>query len=375
MASPRDKFAAEFFEFDFFQAVRLLERLAPKRMPIGLDGPPAEEVARFRAHLSMAFPPSQIVALDSPEDERPNPLLTVTFLGLYGPSGVLPMHYTQLLLDIQRDVRGPERRSLRDWLDLFNHRFISLFYRAWEKYRFHLKYERGEAFRKEPDSFTLGLRSLMGLGTPELTGRLRVRSAEFEASGVDWSSEERAIPALALIDDLALLHYAGFFLQRPRNSTNLRSLLADYFRLPVEVEQFQGQWLAIPESGQSRLGEFGSLGDNAVAGSRVWDVQSRFRIRLGPLPYSQFEDLLPDPAPVAERKSFFLVAQLTRLFAGSEFDFDIQLVLAAAEVPAAQLIDGEGAGPRLGWTVWLISGPPQMDADEAVFDAGWVTSL
>ena len=67
--------------------------------------------------------------------------------------------------------------------------------------------------------------------------------------------------------------------------------------------------------------------------------------------------------------------QLARVFAGSEFDFDIQLVLAAAEVPAAQLTQGEGAGPRLGWTVWLISGPPATDADEAVFDAEWVTSL
>ncbi len=81
MASPKDKFAKEFFEFDFFQAVRLLEKLAPKRVPIGLDGPPADEVARFRAHLSMSFPPSQIVALDPPGEERPNPLLTVTFLG------------------------------------------------------------------------------------------------------------------------------------------------------------------------------------------------------------------------------------------------------------------------------------------------------
>ncbi|MFZ0061231.1 MAG: type VI secretion system baseplate subunit TssG, partial [Pyrinomonadaceae bacterium] len=154
-----------------------------------------------------------------------------------------------------------------------------------------------------------------------------------------------------------------------------RSLLADYFRLTVEVEQFRGQWLQIPESGQSRLGEFGSLGVNAVAGERVWDVQSRFRVRLGPLRYVQFEDLLPDPAPIPQRKSFFLVAQLARLFAGSEFDFDIQLVLAADEVPAAQLVEGTGAGPRLGWTVWLISAPPQADADEAVFEAEWVTSL
>src|SRR4029079_9295087 len=158
MPSLKDKLVTEFFEFDFFQAVRVVERLSPKRAPIGLDAAPADEVARFRAHLSMAFPPSQIVALEPPGDERPNPLLTVTFLGLYGPSGVLPTHYTQLLMDIQRDVRGPERRSLRDWLDLFNHRYISLFYRAWEKYRFHLQYERGEAVRKEPDTVPIGLR-------------------------------------------------------------------------------------------------------------------------------------------------------------------------------------------------------------------------
>src|SRR5439155_8639769 len=103
MPSPKDKLAVEFFEFDFFQAVRVLEKLAPKRVPVGLDGPPADEVARFRAHLSMAFPPSQIVALDPPGEDRPNPLLTVTFLGLYGPSGVLPTHYTQLLMDTHRD--------------------------------------------------------------------------------------------------------------------------------------------------------------------------------------------------------------------------------------------------------------------------------
>ena len=375
MTSPKEKIAAEFFEFDFFQAVRVLERLAPKRAPVGLDGSPSEEVARFRAHLSMSFPPSQVVALEPTGEERPNPLLTVTFFGLYGPSGVLPTHYTQLLLDIQRDVRGPERRSLRDWLDLFNHRFISLFYRAWEKYRFHVQYERGEAFRREPDTFTLGIRSLMGFGTSGLVNRLQLYGARPDSTGVEWDVRDRGIPALARIDDLALLHYAGFFLQRPRNATNLRALLADYFRLPIQVEQFRGQWLQIPETGQTRLGEFGTLGVDAVAGQRVWDVQSRFRVRVGPLQYRQFEELLPDTALIAERKTFFLVAQLARLFAGSEFDFDIQLVVSADEVPAAQLFEREGAGPRLGWTVWLLTSPPHADAEDAVFDAEWVTRL
>jgi type VI secretion system protein ImpH len=288
---------------------------------------------------------------------------------------VLPTHYTQLLLDIQRDVRGPERRSLRDWMDLFNHRFISLFYRAWEKYRFHVQYERGEAFRQEPDAFTLGLRSLMGFGTPGLVNRLRVHDTLPDANGLEWSTHDGGVPALARIDDLALLHYAGFFLQRPRNAANLRALLAGYFQLPFQVEQFRGQWLQIPESGQTRLGESGTLGVDAVAGERVWDLQSRFLLRVGPLRFRQFEDLLPDTSPIADRKTFFLIAQLARLFAGSEFDFDIQLVLAAGEIPTAQLIEREGAGPRLGWTVWLITSPPHADAEEAVFEAQWVTRL
>jgi type VI secretion system protein ImpH len=85
--------------------------------------------------------------------------------------------------------------------------------------------------------------------------------------------------------------------------------------------------------------------------------------------------LLPDPAPVSERKTFFLVAQLARLFVGPELDFDIQLILAAAEVPEAELADGEGAGPRLGWNVWLISETPSTSADDAVFEADWITAL
>lgn len=391
MPSLRDKLATKFFEFDFFQAVRVLERIDPARVPVGLDGPPAQEIARFRAHLSLSFPPSQIIALDTPNDERTSPLLSVTFMGLYGPSGVLPTHYTQLLLDLVRDVRGPERRSLRDWLDLFDHRFISLFYRAWEKYRFHVAYDRGDAFRATPDSFTLAIRSLMGLGTSGHQNRLVIHRAGVAVHANEWDSPSKPAPAsktrsnqpglrasqsdLGRIDDVALLYYAGFFVQRPRNAINLRTLLADYFQLPVSVEQFQGCWLNIPEDGQTRMGLIGSLGVNAVAGERAWNVQSRFRLRIGPLSFAQFEDLLPDTAATPERKTFFLVSQLARLFVGPEFDFDIQLILSGPEVPETKLVGDNDRGSQLGWTSWLISEQPSEAVDDAVFEAEWVTRL
>ncbi len=150
-AWPAHSVAARLFRepygFDFFQAVRLLERLRPGAASVGRAGPPAAEAVRFRAHQSLAFPPSSIRSLVRGGAETV-PEMTVTFMGLTGPNGVLPRHYTELLMRLESDLRGSEKYALRDVLDVFNHRFISLFFRAWEKYRFDVAYGR----RRRPDA-------------------------------------------------------------------------------------------------------------------------------------------------------------------------------------------------------------------------------
>src|SRR5262249_46995051 len=108
------------------------------------------------------------------------------------------------------------------------------------------------------------------------------------------------------------------------------------------------------------------VGVGGVAGERVWDVQSKIRIRLGPLDYGRFTEYLPDPAPTAERKAFFLLAQLVRLYVGPALSFDVQLVLTAEEVPECRLTEG-GIGPRLGWNTWSLSRPLTRDAEDATF--------
>jgi type VI secretion system protein ImpH len=354
----------EGFAFDFFQAVRVLERLDRARRPVGLAGPPRAEVVRFRAHLSLSFPASTIYEVTRPTPQNPLPAMTVAFMGLTGPSGTLPRHYTELLLRLQREAKGPEKNALRDWLDLFNHRLISLFYRAWVKYRFYIPYERGDYDLPEPDAFTRGLLSLIGIEPPSLRRRLRVSTWE----DADGESRERV---LARIDDLALLHYGGFLAHRPRNAVSLEALLADYFQMPVRVLQFQGQWLVLDQASQSRMGGAGGnneLGLNVVAGDRVWDVQHKVRVRLGPLSYADFQTLLPDRTPVAQRKVFFLLCHLVRFYVGVELDFDVQLVLRAADVPECQLTEGGAVGPRLGWNTWVRSLEFDHDAEDAVFD-------
>ncbi len=359
---------AEPFAFDFFQAVRLLGRM-PDALARTEPSGPGPEVARFRAHLTLNFPASTVHDLLPPPEPGKLPEMTVTFLGLFGPSGVLPRHYTDQLLRLERDVKGPEKRALRDWLDLFNHRFTYLFQRAWEKYRFFLAHERGEPDRDEPDGFTRAVLSYVGLGTPWLRNRLRVTAP---------GPVEDPVRELARVEDLGLLRFAGLLAQRHRNAWGLRALLAGYFNLPVEVKQFQGQWLPLEEASQTRLGDEdsnGLLGENVMAGDRVWDVQSRVRVRLGPMRYAQFLEYLPDTAPVPERKAFFLLCHVARLYLGPVFDFDVHLVLRAEDVPECQLNDDGAAGPRLGWNSWLICAAPDVPAEDAVFGGHALTHV
>lgn len=363
----------ESYGFDFFQGVRLLQRMEPGRVLVGRGGPPRSEAVRFRTRISLSFPPSAIHDLIGPTSSQPVPVMVQAFMGLTGPSGVLPRHYTELLYKIEREIRTPEKYALRDWLDLFNHRFVSLFYRAWEKYRFYVPFERGEFDGPTPDPFTNSLYSLIGLGTPSLHRRLRVTARD--AVDEDGETQERV---LSRIEDLVLLHFSGMLGHRPRCAVALESMLQDYFQVPVRIEQFQGQWLLLEPSSRSRIdGERGNnqLGVSAVAGDRVWDRQSKFRVKLGPMTFAQFTEFLPDRDPNQNRKTFFLLVQLIRLYAEPTLDFDVQLVLKAEEVPECQLTGAGTFGARLGWNTWLLTRPASGDAEDVVLDGEEVVIL
>jgi type VI secretion system protein ImpH len=221
----------------------------------------------------------------------------------------------------------------------------------------------------DPDACTRSLYALIGHGTPALRHRLHV-----DAPPTDPFAPPRP---LARIDDLALLHYAGLFAHKPRNAVGLEAVVRDYFGLPARVVQFTGQWLYLEPASQSRMptaeeaGVNCELGVNAVAGERVWDVVSKFRVRLGPLRYREFVEFLPDPAPVAARKGVFLLSQLVRLYVGMELDFEVQLALRGDEVPDLVLQDaGEGElGARLGWNTWMPGERMPATVDDAVFEA------
>jgi len=329
---PLDQRLFDFpYEFDFFQAVRLLHLILDERTGVGRIAKPDEEPVRFKVRQSLEFAASSIHSLSAETDP---PQMTVAFLGLTGVQGALPHHYTEHIL-----ARAPFKDfAMAEFLDLFNHRMLSLFYRAWEKHRFPVRAQLA-AVRKELDEFTQYLFDWIGLGTAGLRGRL------------------------AFVDQ-ALLRYAGLIGQKPACAAALESMVRDYFGVPAEIEEFTGAWYPLSEEDQCNLEEESlknSLGEGALAGDAVWDPQARFRVRLGPLGLMKFVGFLPDGDAIEELRD------LVRFYVGPVLQFEVQLILKADEVPWSSLGDESPAGPRLGWCGWLKTGDFRNDAADAVF--------
>lgn len=320
--------------FEFFEAVQLLERLAPRSKSVGRFVPPETESVRFGAHLSNVFPASEIQELTPAESggEGPSrpPLMRVNFMGLVGPLGVLPIYYSQF---IEARVREGDTAS-RDFLDIFHHRLISLFYRAWQKYRFSTLHGRADM-----DRFRVYLMNFIGLGHPELQSR-------------------QAVP------DDALCFYAGLITQKPCSAVALENVVADYFDVPVSVEQFVGAWYRLEENAQTRFRDTDGiseiLGGGAVVGDEVWEPQARLRLVIGPLPLERYNSFLPTG------DSYRPLRTIVRYMAGDEFDFELQLVLEKSDVPSCELGLGGQAGPRLGWLSWAKSNTMQRDPSDTI---------
>jgi type VI secretion system protein ImpH len=305
---------AESYRFDFFQAVRLLEAAASETVGVGEGVRADHEAVNFRSSLGAAFPASEIDGIRSGGRPHEPPEMTVNFIGLAGAFGPLPGPLSERILERTRrhDTAG------RDFLDIFNHRLASLFYRVRQRHRAALS--RGGP---EHSHLARHLFALIGLDLP----------------------------------DRALLHYAGLLALMPRSLHAVERILAAHFGVRVRGEALVGRWVALGADQQTRLGASGRnnrLGAGSVLGSRFWDQSAAIRLDLGPLDLATFRRFLPGGD--AHRP----LRALLGFLAGHKTDCEVHLLLAAAEVPLLRL--SSTAGGRLGWTSWLATRPPNEDA-------------
>jgi type VI secretion system protein ImpH len=314
------------FNYDFYDVLRRLDCLQRSKPRLGTALRPSDEPLRFGQETYLGFAPAPLGRLA--EEPGRAPRLEVRFFGLLGPNGPLPLHLT----DYARErILHHGDATLARFLDVFHHRLIALFYRAWAQAQPTVSLDR-----PEEDRFTTYVGALIGIGAPQLRQR--------DAAG-----------------DYVKLFHAGLLARQVRNADGLAALLAGYFCLPVRIEQFVGHWMRLPGEDLTRLGRAGGgpLARSAVLGGRVWDRQHKFRVRLGPLSEVQYESFLPGGSALPR-----LVA-LVRQYLGFELDWDANLVLERRQVPPIRL----GSKGRLGWTTWVGTRPHRADAADLTLDA------
>jgi|JRYH01.1.fsa_nt_gb type VI secretion system protein ImpH len=320
------------YAYDFFAAVRRLECAKAAGSRIGASLRLRDDPVRFAQEPSLAFASSTVQAYAPGRRGQPD-RMSVNFLGLFGPNGALPLHLTEYARDRERNARD---RTFVRFCDIFHHRAIALFYRAWAVNQPSVSFDR---VADDPDSDRFGFYVASLIGIAERT--LRRRDA---------------------VPDIAKQHFAGRLALQTKPPEGLAAIIADYFGVECVIEEFIGHWIEIPPDDRLQMGRpgvVGRLGQTAVIGSRIWDCSQRFRIRIGPLSLREYTRLLPCD------RSFARLVGWVRNYIGYEYDWEAVLVLKRDEVPETRL----GGGAMLGWTSWLKTKPFRRDADDLVLRA------
>ncbi|MGJ0486966.1 MAG: type VI secretion system baseplate subunit TssG [Methylomicrobium sp.] len=329
------------YRFDFFAALRLIECLNSDRPRLGVGVKAGDEPIHLSQEPELEFPPSALWRYVPPgESGSGKPRLAVNFMGLFGPNGPLPLHLTEYARERLRHHRDP---TFARFADIFHHRMISLFYRAWANARPEVQFDR-----PENDRFGFYIGALLGIAGSATHNR----------------------DALA---DQAKLYYSGFLSAQTKHPSGLLAIISDVLAVQVRIEEFVGEWMAIQTSDQTRLGfsaEVSSLGQSALLGAAVWGCQHKFRLVLGPLKLSRYLSLLPGGKVLPQ-----LIA-IVRNYVGLELVWDAQLILEKSEVPSELVLGkpdepdsrGMNGDARLGWSMWLGPRTSQRDADDLMLN-------
>ncbi|NOX42495.1 MAG: type VI secretion system baseplate subunit TssG [Gammaproteobacteria bacterium] len=300
------------YKFGFYQALRRFECLNRNKPRIGESVRPVDDAVRLAQEPSLAFSPATLASFKTGKKGKPSEL-SVNFFGMFGPNGPLPLHLTEYARDRLRNSDDP---TISEFLNIFHHRMLSLFYRSWANSQPTVNFDR-----PKEDRFSTYIGALFGLGMPSLRNRDEM-------------------------PDLAKLHFAGRLSSQTRNAEGLAAMIKSYFNMPVVIEQFIGEWMALPDSCRCQLGispETGTLGVNIAIGDYVWQCQQKFRIILGPLNFNDYERMLPG------RGSSQRLRSMVRNYVGDSMNWDVNLVLKKEKVPHFNL----GQNDLLGWNTWL----------------------
>jgi type VI secretion system protein ImpH len=315
------------FAYGFYQAVRRLECAYKEKPKVGQSLRPKDDPIRFGQPPSLAFPSSNLAYFKLGEKGLP-PRMGVNFFGVYGPHGPLPLHLTEYAYSRIVNHNDP---TFSAFTDVFHHRMLCLFYRAWANAQPTVSYDRPDS-----DSFAKYVGSLFGIGMPAFRNQ-------------------------DSLQDRIKLYYSGILAAQTKNAAGLRALISDFLNMNTDIEQFVGHWIALPKECRLLLGitrETCTLGANSALGGKAWECQQNFRIVLGPLSREQYLKMLPGGESMRRLKD------IVRNYVGDELAWDVKLVMKKEHMPSLKL----GITGKLGWTSRIWSKTIEKDVDALIIN-------
>ncbi len=320
ISSLEEEFLREPYKYEFHQAVTILEALKAETLRLGEGSDPLREALHISSQLSMAPPPSDIFAIKCTDEPWE---MSINFFGIGGVQGPLPLAYTEIMMG----RLAKNDASMRRFLDIFNHRLISLHRRIGKKY-------------------------LPGLGHVSPKENI-LSTCILSFLGLNFT---KALEVLENGSPFNLFKYAGIFWQRPRSTSGLQVILQDYFTEPIKVLPFTGRWMYIEEDQVTRIGlsgQYQKLGQGTTLGTRVWNQIAGFTIEIGPVGLVSFLKFLKTG------KKFRQLVELTKLYVDLDCHITLSLILKKEEVPKTYL-NGQAA---LGWLSGLYHHDKMVEKD------------
>lgn len=325
--SVRQSLSNQTFQFDFHQAIEIIQQMSPGTTPLGEGSEPSKEAVAIKARVSLSPASAKIHSFTPPSAKNPQPILWINFMSIAG--GPLPTPYTELLLERVRH----HDTAFRDYLDIFNHRLASIWHRL--KKQTFISYSQ-----KDPTTTQVGkcLLSLCGFGNQALRSKVHV-------------------------SDRSILAYHDLLWRRPRSAHGLNRILSTHFRLPVTVHQYQGAWDRAPEQDitkiGSKLGQMNRLGKETILGDKLWNQSAGIRIDVGPMTWKQLTQMLPVQIKDREGKviagsEYSALKDLTLLYAGLDNRITFRLKIYSFNVKPLRL----NRQFSLGHNSWLTVGKP-----------------
>ncbi|WPY01671.1 TssG superfamily type VI secretion protein (plasmid) [Candidatus Trichorickettsia mobilis] len=296
----------KFVNFNAPQFIKLINYLEYKtQSPVKFN---------FVSAIDFSFPAAEIRTIKLTHNNNIEVKAIANFLGIIGPTGILPAHYTEMIIEGGK----VKDRELLDFIDIFYDKIIKLFLNIIKKYDIHLGYE----------SYVLGGKSNSIHSWLPLTNLI----------GVSKKIADKAIPGF-------LLNYLGLLLNSSRSGYNLKIILSNYLALPVEIQQFISESITLDKRECSKLAKINNqLGVTLYLGQKAYFYQNRIKIIIGPMNLSIYSQL------VIESEVRNTLNQILDFYLGAEIKYQLFFLLLDKDKPT-QLSSNKVK--LLGKNIWL----------------------